>query len=274
MAKAKSVSNETVLKAQEIVAQADALVTEREGWQQNEYARSNTRLYENLAQVLGMYEKVKEDKALRTETVKQLKRQLEAAGVRIQTNTLVLTMFVRYVFRTERQRAMNYTRTLQAAICEGITADKLAQFVEDCGGVEQCKKRYEKPEKLVAKELAIANAMELVEEQLAEKRNKPLGTVKVPAEFVADTQDKEFMFVLATADADGTVKLLSAVPAYSEGTTKWAKQQLALFLSKQSTAANKSASKQRKQSAIDKAKATAKSKSPTASETVGDLVAA
>lgn len=274
MAKVSNASKETVLKAQEIVAQADLLVSKREEWQQNEYARSNTRLYEILGQVLGMYEKVKEDKALRTETVKQLKKQLEAAGVRIQTNTLVLTMFVRYVFRTDRQRALNYTRTLQAAISEGITADKLAQHVEACGGVEQCKKRYEKSATVVAKELAIADAMERVEEQLAAMRDKPLGVVKVPAEFVADAQDKEFMFVLATAEADGTVKLLSAIPATSEGKTKWAKEQLALFLSKKSAAASKSASKQRKQSAIDKAKATAKSKSPTASETVGDLVAA
>jgi hypothetical protein len=273
MAKAKVVSTKVVLAAQAIVANADLLVQQREHWQQNEYARSNARLYEILAAVLKMYEQVKDDKVLRCETAKQMKQQLEAAGVRIQTNTLVLTLFVRYVFRTDRQRALNYSRTLQAALSEGVAADSLAAFVETCGGVEQCKKKFTKSEKVIAKETAIADAMTLVEEQLATSESSPLAVFNVPAGFVADTHDKDFMFVLAKADADGKVKALSAIPATTAGMTKWAKQQLALFLCNESAAATKSAKTKRKQTAIAKAKS-AKSKSPTVSETVGDLIEA
>jgi hypothetical protein len=274
MAKAaKAVSNKVVIKAQAIVAGADVLVQQREHWQQNEYARSNTRLYDILAEVLKMYEQVKDDKVLRGETAKQMKQQLSAAGVRTQANTLVLTLFVRYVFRTERQRALNYSRTLQAALSEGITADRLAGFIESCGGVEQCKKQFIKSAKVVDKETAIADAMPLVEEQLTERESQPLAVFNVPAEFVADTHDKDFMFVLAKADADGKVKALSAIPAQTAGMTKWAKQQLALFLCNKTAAATKSAKAKRKENAISNAKS-AKEKSPAASETVGDLIEA
>lgn len=90
----KATSNNVILTAQAIVNKADALVKTREDWQQNEYARSNTRLYEILADVLRMYEQVKDDKQLRAETVKQMKQQLQANGVRVQMNTLAITLFV------------------------------------------------------------------------------------------------------------------------------------------------------------------------------------
>jgi hypothetical protein len=283
MSKAKSVSNAVILKAQAIVDNANKLVKTREDWQTNEYARSNKRLYEILAEVLGMYEQVsgEENTDLRRETVKQMKAQLDSAGVRIQTNTLTLTLFVRYVFRTDRQRAMNYSRTLQAAITGGISADKLAEFIDNCGGVEQCKKQFTKSETVQAKEQAIENAMELVEDRLEEAEQNPLATFKVDASFVADTHNKDFVMVLAKAEADGTVKVLAAVPAQSEGYAKWAKQKLALFLSGHINAADKTTKAKQKTNAVDAAKAAAiagakeavTSNGWAATETVGDLIA-
>jgi hypothetical protein len=284
MINSKSVSNSVLLKAQAIVDNANKLVKTREDWQTNEYARSNKRLYDILAEVLSMYEQVsgEENEDLRRETVKQMKQQLTEAGVRIQTNTLTLTLFVRFVFRTDRQRALNYSRTLQAAISEGINADKLAEFVDNCGGVEQCKKQFTKSEKVLAKERAIDTAMELVEGHLETAEKKPLATFKVDASFVADTHDKDFVMVLAKAEADGTVKVLAAVPAQSEGYAKWAKQKLALFLSGHINVADKATKSKQKTSAVDAAKAAAiagakeavTSTGRAATETVGDLIAA
>lgn len=283
MSKAKSVSNAVILKAQAIVDNANELVKVREDWQTNEYARSNKRLYDILAEVLSMYEQVsgEDNTDLRRETVKQMKAQLDSAGVRIQTNTLTLTLFVRYVFRTDRQRAMNYSRTLQAAITEGISAEKLAEFIDNCGGVEQCKKQFTKSETVRAKERAIETAMELVEDRLEEAEQKPLTTFKVDASFVADTYNKDFVMVLAKAEADGTVKVLAAVPAQSEGYAKWAKQKLALFLSGHINVSDKAAKTKQKTSAVDAAKAAAIAGAKeavtnngwAATETVGDLIA-
>ena len=111
---AKQASSKSLLSAQAIVSKADALVKQREDFEQNEYARSNKRLYEILAEVLAMYEDAKVSKTVLAETVKQMKDNLAVSKIRIQTNTLALTLFVRYVFRTDRQRSMNYSRTLQA----------------------------------------------------------------------------------------------------------------------------------------------------------------
>jgi len=269
---AKQTGSKSVASATEIVNKADALVKQRQDFEQNEYARSNQRLYELLAEVLEMYELATSSKTVLVETVRQMKEKLEADKVRIQTNTLALTLFVRYVFRTDRQRSMNYSRTLQAAIQQSITAKQLAQFIEDCGGVESCKKQFTKTSKVVAKEASIANNMGLVDERLAEAVLNPLATFKVPDTFVSETYNKDFVFVIGKADKQGNIKALGTVPAYSAGMTKWAKQQLALFFSKQQELSKKSVNTKRKVSALDNAKSVVKSKTPT--ETVGELLAA
>ena len=264
---AKQLNNNAVLSAQAIVLKADALVKQRENFEQNEYARSNQRLYEILAEVLEMYEQASVSKSTLSETVKQFKTKLEASKVRIQTNTLALTLFVRYVFHTDRQRSLNYSRTLQAAIQQGVSAKQLAQFIEDCGGVESCKKQFTKSSVVVAKETSIANNMTLVEETLATALINPLAEFKVANSFVAEIYNKDFVFVIAKADKQGNIKALGAVPAYSAGMVKWAKQQLALFISQQNELAQREAKAVRTDSAI--ANATAKAtNAPNKADTV------
>ena len=56
---AKQAGSKSVFSAKVIVEKADALVKQREDFEQNEYARSNKRLYEILAEVLAMYEDAK-----------------------------------------------------------------------------------------------------------------------------------------------------------------------------------------------------------------------
>lgn len=262
----------TEVVAANIIAKANYLVKQREDFEQKEFARSNQRLYQILAEVLDMYLEASKSKELLKNSVILLKSALSADNVRVQTNTLALTLFVRYVFRTDRQRSMNYSRTLQAALQQGITAKQLPQFIEDCGGVEQCKKQFTKSALVVAKETSIANNMDLVDDALTSVEESPLATFKVDKSLVAETYDKGYVFVIAKADKQGSIKALNVVPAYSAGMTKWAKQQLALFSAEQQAGAEKQAKGKRKESALAKAKSAVQSKAPT--ETVGVLLAA
>jgi hypothetical protein len=269
---AKKIVLATEVVAANIIAKANYLVKQREDFEQNEFARSNQRLYQILAEVLDMYLEASKSKTLLKDSVALLKSALQADNVRVQTNTLALTLFVRYVFRTDRQRSMNYSRTLQAAIQQGISAKQLAQFIEDCGGVEQCKKQFTKSAVVIAKESTIANNLTFVDDALTNAEESPLATFKVAESLVAKTYDKGYVFVIGKADKKGSIKALNVVPAYSAGMTKWAKQQLALFLAEQQAGAEKQAKGRRKESALAKAKSAVQSKTPT--ETVGELLAA
>lgn len=270
---AKKTSSKNDVQAQAIVGTIDLLVKQREDFEQNEFARSNKRLYEILSEVMKAFEKASETKALLVETVKQMKATLEAKQIRIQTNTPALTLFVRYVFRSDRQRSMNYSNTLQAAIQKGIKAEGLASFIEECGGVESCKKEFTKSKETLEKEQAIQTAMPLVKESLEESKLKPLATFKVPSEMVAETYNKGFVFVIAKANRQGNIQALSVVPAHSKGMASWAEKELARFIVKQKQASNKKVNSERKEERLLNVKGSIKRKTPT-KLTVGELLAA
>lgn len=269
---AKQVGAQSAVKVSSLMVALNALVAERETFEREEYARSNTKLYEILTKVYSAYKQAKTSDSVLTETVRQMKSELQQSGARIQTNTLAINLFVRYVFRTSRQRAHNYSRTLQAAYAKDIPPEALPQFIADGGGVEECKKDFVKSPKALQRESKIASALDMVNEQLTNSTTT-LGLVTVPAAWVAETYGEEMTFLVGKADKTGKVHVTSVVPAFSKGMAKWAKQQLALFLFEQQAATQKAARGKRKETAIEAAKSKVK-KNNSATETVGELLAA
>jgi hypothetical protein len=267
----KSHTNETKTKAQAVVQQLNELVEKRTQWEQNEYARSNVSLYEIISSIKKRWEQVENDKALRAETVKQMRELLVSQGVRIQMNTKALTLFVRFVFRTDRQRAMNYSRALEAAIAEGISADNLASFIESKGGIEECKRLVPKTAAAVEKKLAIDQAMQHVEETLQDAVMSPLATFTVPQKMVKGLAEN-YVLVIAKANDQGEVRALATVPVKSPKQVEWAKKQIAIFVSNEAKIAQKNAQKSELDSSVDAAIGLLEKKSPTVNETVGDLI--
>lgn len=258
--------------APNIVGEMKRLASEREHYEQNELARSNKRLYEILSEAYELYVLAKKTDKLLKETVKSLVSILKSEGSRVQTNTLAINLFVRFVFRSDRQRAYNYSRTLQAAYAKDIKPANLPSFIEAEGGVEQCKKTVPKSDKTKAKELTVANAMPRVQEMIAGDAGAPIGQVSVARELVADSCDEEMTFLIGKADKSGKIDIVSVVPGYSKGAANWAKKQLALYLAVNQVAAEKKAKSASKEASITKAVKVAK-KSSSATETVGELLA-
>ena len=163
-------SDNNIAYANATVQQLDLLVADRKTWESTIYKKSNENLYELMAKCKKIFEDKFENatsdndrKAIRLE----IAHRLTADGIRVQKNSTTLTMFVRYVFGSDRKRAHGYAYVLKAAISHGIRADGLEKFILDEGGIEEIKR------KMVASEKAIANK---------EKRDKAFGLVKAKAE--------------------------------------------------------------------------------------------
>ena len=92
-----------------LMNELNALVKERENFEKEEFARSNKRLYEILTKVYRAYVEAKQTDSILKETVREMKLALQKSGERIQTNTLAINLFVRYVFRISRQRTHTTT---------------------------------------------------------------------------------------------------------------------------------------------------------------------
>ena len=129
-----------------VIDRADALFKERERFEGAELARSNKALYKLLMQVYELFEAARADVKCLKAAVKTMSEKLKERGVKIQSNTPALTVFVRYVFNSDRKRAYAYTQTLMAAIQQEVQPTKLANFIESQNGVEECRKQLIKKE--------------------------------------------------------------------------------------------------------------------------------
>ena len=249
-----------------IMGQLDKLAVEREHFEANELLRSNKRLYELLGGVLELYYTASATETLLKDTITTVRARLAERNIRTQKNSPALTLFVRYTFNTDRQRALNYSRSLLAAVQAKIQPENFADFVTERGGVEECKRQVILKPEVMQKRKLISDAVTDVEIDLELRKDSPLATFTVDASNVAEYCDKGLMVVLADVGADGSVNALCVVPAYSAAVEKWAKIALAKKLAADTQVVRQAEKDAATRQAIDAAAAAAQPYSNNADE--------
>ena len=246
--------------ANAVVQQLDKLHTQREQFEVNIQARSNEKLYEICGLIYAQYCAVKDDKKLLKEIVVSMKKHFEERGQRIQSNSSILGLFVRYVFNGKRQAMHIYTRALQYLLAEDVKPENAATFIAKKGGIDECFKARTPSQKQLTKQEKIKQSMVLVEEMLNSKTLKPIAKIKVQPLFVAEAHKSELTFMMGRSDAQGNVDVFSVVPTTSKGMVTMAKKSLALFLGNHQEQAISKQKANRKTNAISKAVVAAKKK--------------
>lgn len=139
-------------------------------------------MYQLLGECLDVFnvQYVKADKASQNALRKELTQKLKADGVRVLATSPTLTMFVRYVFNSDRNRANSYATVLLAAISEDKDGKDLPDFIIEAGGIEEIKRRQVKSPSAIAKQdkLDAAKAEVKLEVDIASAMT-PLATVAI-----------------------------------------------------------------------------------------------
>jgi hypothetical protein len=73
-----------------------------------------------------------------------LKYALKDMNIKFQKNSPLLTILIRYVFNSDRTRSYNYNRVISSAIQANVSPENLPKFIEEQGGIEECKKKFVK----------------------------------------------------------------------------------------------------------------------------------
>lgn len=206
---------------------ANELQAKREKFERTVLARSNKALYGILAETYALFKNALADGCLK-ELAMKLRDELKERGIKVQGNTPAMTVFVRYVFNSDRQRAYNYTRTLIAALSEKIAVENLADFIEGKHGVEECKKVYAVSEETQQKRITLANAADNVLDTL--RTMKTTKRVKLADSSVNLSDGAEFAFIVARACENGEYELLRVVPTTTKSMQKAAVTELAKHL--------------------------------------------
>jgi hypothetical protein len=245
----KKLNVEAVLAAntQSVMKRANELAEASKKYETETLARSNKELYGILGQVYDLFMEAYKDIPTLKQTVNEMKEVLGKRNVKVQSNSPALTVFVRYVFNSDRKRAYNYTRTLMAVVKDKKESQSVADFIEAKGGVEECKKNFAKKPETLAKEEALKEAATQVVSTLESMR--AVETVTLPNSSVYLKDGCEYAFVIARVGANNKLELLRAVPATTKAMEGCAIKELAKEVIEKRNAANDASKVVQKQEA-------------------------
>ncbi|ACK53840.1 hypothetical protein [Thauera aminoaromatica] len=215
------------LFANTTVASLDAIHTRCAAWTDNEYKTATDILYGLLADCLKLYDEnfINAKDAERKKLRLDLTAALNERGIKVQSNTTMLTMFIRYVFNSDRKRANRYVSVLTAAKSHGVTHDGLANWLRDNGGIEEVRRQIKKSEEAIKKAADLDKSKNATLADIETNTAKPLATF----EFAGAT--KNHAIFLARPKLDGTVDVVAALldvddTIYNQLLTRIAKQNL------------------------------------------------
>lgn len=127
----------------------------RKNWETTAYRTSNQQLYSVLADCLRYGEALPVADA--KQRTKELNEFIQARGYTVKSDSPLLTRIVKAVFgNVDRRRISTYSLVLRSAVKEGVTADKLAGWIEERGGVQEI--RLSRSESYVSPKAKAENA--------------------------------------------------------------------------------------------------------------------
>ena len=201
-----------VAYANVLISQLDGLVSKRKQWETTDYKKANEGLYSLLASCLEVFKSkfVDADDSDKKTLRSDLTARLTAEGVRVQRNTTTLTMFVRFVFGSDRKRAHGYTYVLKAAISYDVTAANLPSWIVDQGGIEEVRKRMIVSEEAQQRKAELATAQAQVKASIEQAVVTPLA--KLPMSGISG----EYALLLAKPEPDGMLSIVGAISDINE----------------------------------------------------------
>ncbi len=195
-----------------LVTQLDGLVVQRKQWEATDYKKANEGLYSLLASCLDVFNSkfVNADDSDKKTLRGELAARLKADGVRVQRNTTTLTMFVRFVFGSDRKRAHGYTYVLKAAISYEIAAANLPSWVVEQGGIEEVRRQMVMSEEAKQRKADLVNAQTQVKAGIEQAVVTPLAQVRLSG------VSGDYALLLAKPSPDGYVSIVGVISDINE----------------------------------------------------------
>lgn len=173
-------SDKDIAFASDVIAKLETISAVRLSWEEVEFKTANQRLYQILSNCQRIYVEqfleVKDENS-RRHLRAEIEQRLKAEGIGMQSRTETLTLFVKMVFKSDRQRTHSYAYAIKAAIAEGVNYKDLSSFIESKGGIEEI--RLEKPlsDKAKARQQKREEAINHVKQEIELAKLNPLATV-------------------------------------------------------------------------------------------------
>jgi hypothetical protein len=208
-------SDKNITYANATVQQLDLLVVKRKTWESTVYKKASEGLHGLLAEAQLIYETkfqgAKSDDDRRT-IRQEIALRLITDGVKVQKNSTTLTMFVRYIFGSDRKRAHGYQYVIKAAISHGVRSDQLAKFIVDSGGIEEIKRKMVVSEDALKKQTVRAKALEAVKQEAEMAETNPLASINLDI----SSNKTAYSILIVKPDTAGKAKVIAVLKSAEE----------------------------------------------------------
>jgi hypothetical protein len=118
----------------------DYLIEERKNWQENEYVRSNVRLYQILQQCYALYQEMKGVSAEKLAMKRAFNSYCTDSGVNFNDSTHLMVKIVRCVFGDDRRRVSAYALALRIADEHKTSVLDIPKYFTEAGGYEEVRR--------------------------------------------------------------------------------------------------------------------------------------
>lgn len=124
-------------EAEKFLLESDSLYSLGVKYETEVVARGHQALYELLASIYSLSLRVDESTAREQILLLMRKTLKEKYDIKINANSSSIAALVRYVVRTDKMSASRYSRVLQVAREENLSAQELPAYIARRGGVSQ-----------------------------------------------------------------------------------------------------------------------------------------
>lgn len=196
------------------IEQLEALSGERDVWEKTLYQTATEALYGLLGKVYGFYEESfinrtpEERLALRQEIASKLTQ----SGVRVQSNSSVLGLLIRYVFKSDRKRVLCYQKAVEAAKKFNVKPSELATWLYNNHGIDGVTYLTKESKDKEAKRQELEATVAQLNTVIDQRKNKPLASLTITG-----FQSQKISALITQPGLNGEFKIVCVVEDIETG---------------------------------------------------------
>jgi hypothetical protein len=184
------------------------LIEKKNNWETNELTLANDILYGLLQHCQMLNNAMIGSDSMAKNLRKGLGNYIELKGYKFNDSTPLITKIIRCVFGVDRKRVNAYATALKIAISEKISVMDLPKYLKESGGIEEVRRKINKPTKTMADKVKLGKAV-LQSDAIASIQSDSLNAL------YSTSSTNEGVVLLATKEDDGSFAIRQVVQSNS-----------------------------------------------------------
>ncbi len=179
--KPKTVAKTIQIYTNKAIEQLEELSGERDIWEKTLYQTATEALYGLLGKVYGFYEKsfINRTSEERLALRQEIASKLTQSGVRVQSNSSVLGLLIRYVFKSDRKRVLCYQKAVEVAKKFNVKPTELAVWLRENHGIDGVTHLTKESKEKKAKRQELEATVAKLNAVIDQRNNKPLASLTI-----------------------------------------------------------------------------------------------